>query len=494
MTPASRDGCAGRPSAVGLRPERPADGMRLGRRRFVRALGLGALWLAGGCGRPAGPAKQVDALVLGAGLAGLAAAKRLVAAGCRILILEARRRVGGRAFTNFALPDRAEYGAVEVGDSYARVRALAAEFDLAIGPPNRRWFRELTLHVNERTLNATAWRESAANLLPARERAILPGRLQGHYLTQANPLRTPADWDSPEMRGQDRSISAVLRGLGASEEALALVNVAGNHNHSDEVSALGAWRSALARRQETGAGHFVQGSGALAQALAEGLIPHLRLGSAVVEIEQETQGVRVRLADGAELKARHCICTLPLPALRMVRLNLPLSTALRQAMEMVPYTQVTVALFNCEPFWEQDGLPPNMWTDTPLERFFPRIHPGTGACIGLKAFINGRGAQRIDALDEAGFEQLALSVLQRIRPASAGRVRYVGRHRWGADAFAGGAYAAWSPGQVAVQRRAVRESAGSVRFAGEHAAVDAPGMEGAVRSGERVVEELLTTL
>ena len=494
MTPALGEGRDGQPSASGPRPAHPVDGMLTGRRRFMRTLGLGALWLAGGCGPSARFGGQFDVLVLGAGLAGLAAARRLAAAGHRILILEAQQRVGGRAFTNFTLPDRAEYGAVEVGDSYTRVRALAAELGLAIEPANRRWFQETTLHINGRTLNATAWPESEANQLPRRERAILPGRLQGHYLAQANPLRTAADWDSPEMRPHDRSISEVLRSLGASEQALAMVNLAGNHNHSDEVSALGAWRSALARRAESGSGQFVEGAGALAEAMAEGLAGQLRVGALVTEIDQEKGSVAVRLNDGAAFRARHCICTLPLPALRRVRLNPPLSAAQRRAMAAVPYTRVTVALFDCAPFWEQDGLPPNMWTDTPLERLFPRIDRGTGACIGLKAFINGRGTRRTDGLDEASFAQLALSVLERIRPACKGQVRYLGRHRWAVDAFAGGAYAAWSPGQVAVQRQAVRERAGLLRFAGEHAALDAPGLEGAVRSGERAADEISAAL
>lgn len=157
----------------------------------------------------------------------------------------------------------------------------------------------------------------------------------------------------------------------------------------------------------------------------------------------------------------------------------------------VPYTKVTVAFFDAEPFWEQDGLPPTMWTDTPMERIFARVSADGEACIGLKAFINGRGAEQVDALDEPGFEHLALSSLQRIRPASRGKVHYLGRHRWGADPFAGGAYAAWSPGKVAAQRTAVRRPAGPVLFAGEHTAVDAPGMEGAVRSGERAAEAII---
>ena len=462
--------------------------MAMNRRTFGKALAAGALLAAPSCARS--PSLSADVLVLGAGFAGLAAAGKLLAAGRDTLILEGRNRVGGRAHTGFGLPDRPEYGAIEIGNSYTRVHALAAQYGLVIDPPDRRWFSRVALHVNGHTLGADRWAESEANLLAGAERAIPPYRLESFYLQRANPLARVSGWDGVGWLGEDRSITQVLREQGISAEALRLVNVAGNHNHSDDVSALGAWRSALARRQETGSGHLAAGAGALASAMAGELTERLRLGSVVTAIGQVEDGVRVRLDNGAEFRARHCICTLPLPALRAMHLDLPLTDAMRDAMASVPYTRVTVALFDAEPFWEEDGLAPFMWTDTPLERLFPRVHRETGACIGLKAFINGRGTEPVDALSEQEFERLAVATIERIRPAARDRVRYLGRHSWGTDRFAGGAYAAWSPGRVARQRRAVRLRAGRVLFAGEHTAVDAPGMEGAIRSGERAAETL----
>ena len=462
--------------------------MRLGRRSFLKA----AVAVAASRHVGAAARRTVEVAVLGAGLAGLAAARRLLAAGHEVLVVEARNRPGGRAHTAFDLPDRAEFGAVEIGSSYARVLDLADRYGLTVASADRRWFRATALHVNGRTLAASDWPQSTANLLADAEKAVPPGRIAGYYLAKANPLPTDVGWDSPRHRHHDRSIGAVLRRLGASPEAIRLADVAGSHNGIDAASALPAWRQTLALRRETGSGRFVAGTGALPRAMAAEIEPNIRYGSAVAALRTAPPGVEIRLADGAEVRAKHCICTLPVPALRAVRLDLPMATEQRDAIRGVRYTPVTVALFDAEPFWEDDGLPPAMWTDTPLERLFPRVSADGGACIGFKAFINGAAATDVDRLSEQAFEDMALATWQRIRPASHGRVRYVRRKSWGGDPFAGGAYPAWAAGQVAAHRAALRPSAGPVRFAGEHTALDAPGVEGAVRSGERAALEIIT--
>ncbi len=462
----------------------------MGRRRVLRALGLSALALTGVLRAPARASPTADVLVLGAGLAGLAAAGRLSASGMHTVVLEARDRPGGRAYTRFDLPDRAEFGAVEVGDSYTRAHALARACGLRILPSPPPGATGLTLHVNGRTFDARDWGDAPANPLTGAERAIPPYLLETHYLARAVPFARAADWDAPLAAAHDRSITAVLEERGISEAGLRLVNVSGNHHHSDDVSVLGWWRGALARREDTGAGQFEAGAGALAACLAANLGDRVRYRSVVTEIAGTDATVRVRLADGGEYRARHCICTLPLPALARVNLRLPLAPAMRRAIDQTAYTRVTVALFDAEPFWERDGLPPTMWTDTPLERLFRRLDRKTGECIGLKAFVNGAGTLALDRLGEAAFEEFALATLTRIRPGAAGRVRYLARHAWGSDPFAGGAYAAWPPGLVAERRVALSRPIGRVRLAGEHVA-DAPGVEGAIRSGERAASAIL---
>ncbi len=462
---------------------------RLSRRQF--ATGLAAVALGAPRLVRAGSRPSADVLVLGAGLSGLAAALTLKRAGASVVVLEARPRVGGRTYTYNDLPDNPEVGAVEIGDSYTRTHAWASEFGLEIAPSQ--FPRGLTVHVGGITMDASEWAESEVNPLADSERGIAPNRLQSHYLRQDVPLARAELWDSPDSAAIDVSISDALRARGASEAAIDLINIAGTHNHSDRMSALIPWRSVRMFETETGVGRLSAGTGELPKAMAAELdTTELRLQAPVSEIEAGKQGVRVLTQSGESFHAAQCVCTLPLGCLRNVRVKAPLSTAQRQAIDAIEYTKASIALIDAEPFWEDDGLAPNMWTDTPLERIFPRTNRATGEIVGLKVFVNGDGADAVDALSDQAFASMAVDTIRKIRPASQGtKLEVKFRHSWGRDPFARGGYTAWPPGKVAAFRSALREPVPRLHFAGEHMALDAPGLEGAVRSGERAAHEIL---
>ena len=461
---------------------------RLSRRQFAAGLSLA---LAASPGSVLARSKHFDVIVLGAGLSGLIAALTLKRAGARVLVLEARQRVGGRVFTYQSLADKPEVGAVEVGDSYTRLRAWAEEFGLEIVPSH--FPRGLALHVNGVTMDVGDWPHSEVNHLSDHERQVPPNRLESFYLGQDIPLAKAGLWDAPESKTLDVSITEALRARSASDVAIDLVNIAGTHNHSDRMSALARWRRLLAFREETGVGRLMQGTGKLPESMAAELESHeLRLGAQSISLQVRVDGVRVETKTGDFFQAAKCICTLPVPVLRRLRLDAPLAAVQREAINALEYTKVTTAMIDAEPFWEEDGLSPNMWTDTPLERLFPRTDRETGEIVGLKVFVNGDGADAIDALSDEAFTALAVDTIVKMRPAAKGRLRVRFRHSWGQDQFSGGAYAAWPPGRVAEYRAALHQPVDRLYFAGEHMALDAPGMEGAVRSGERAAQLALT--
>jgi len=482
----------------------------MNRRQFIAAGLAWAATTAWGQGRQSAPPASArqhhhDVLILGAGLAGLTAARQLAAQGANCLVLEARERPGGRVHTALDLPDRPEYGAVEVGGSYVRLRALASELGLELAPPAKAASKELelaapatagqrhsglTLHLNGATFPDWQWPDSPQNPLRGVERKLLPHLLERHYLGQANPLKDDQEWDQPALADRDRSIGTVMRSRGASENALKLAEIAGNHNGQDSVSALPWWRTQLLFQKDRISEHFSKGSSALPLALASQLRERIRYRTQVEGIRAGARGIVVQLAGGERLAADFCICTLPLPALAKLNLDLPVPMDLQEALRQHNYTRISVLQIDTPAFWEQDGMAPAMWTDTPLERLFPRVEHGSGQIVGLKAFVNGAGADRLSGMAPASLEQSVSEIFRRIRPASGGRVRIAGQWHWGVDPYAGGAYSNWRPGRVARDRAAVRRPLGRLLFAGEHTA-DAPGMEGAIRSGEAAVRQLL---
>src|SRR5687768_4269512 len=104
-----------------------------GRREFLKTLSIAATGLA------LAPAvftqrRKKTCVVIGAGLAGLAAAYKLKMAGWDVTVLEARDRIGGRVFTHkFAGTDLiCELGAEWVGESHERIKALCSDFKIPL--------------------------------------------------------------------------------------------------------------------------------------------------------------------------------------------------------------------------------------------------------------------------------------------------------------------------------------------------------------------------
>jgi monoamine oxidase len=134
-----------------------------------------------------------------------------------------------------------------------------------------------------------------------------------------------------------------------------------------------------------------------------------------------------------------------------------------------------------------------MWTDGPLGWVIPQFFgAGDGEVSGL--LVQGRGELAL-AWDRMGRERAmasAVETLERLRPAARGAVKAVHYHRWAAEEFSTGAWAYFMPGQIRDLHAAIAKPAGRIHFCGEHTAVEARGLEGALESSERVAVEVLT--
>jgi monoamine oxidase len=444
------------------------------RRRSLLGLMTAAL------GAPAVLRAAVSApvVVIGAGMAGLAAAAALRDAGRAVTVLEARDRIGGRVLTSDLWPGLP----VDLGASW--------------------------IHgVRGNPLTALADRLGVPRVETRYDRARVHGPT-GAQIDTDDAMRRAEAWVEAARAaadGLDRDISlkdAIIAHdgwAGATPDARRMlrhwVNSTAEQEYGGDWSRLSAWHFDEAGEFPGGDVLFPGGYGQLAQGLARGL--DIRLGQVVTGLAQGSDGVQVTLAGGGVMQAERVIVTLPLGVLKAegVAFDPPLSPVRQAAIGALGMGLLNKCWLRFDRIhWPRDvdwmqwvGPQDGVWAEwLSLAR-----HMDAPVLLGFNA---GAQAQAIEALDDRATVASAMQALRVMLGASLPDPVAAQVTRWSADPFTRGAYSFHATGSRAATRRALAGADwdGALVFAGEAASPDHPAtVHGAYLSGQAAARAVL---
>jgi monoamine oxidase len=425
-----------------------------------------------------------DVIVIGGGVAGLAAAGSLTAAGKRVLLLEARERLGGRVYTS---PAPGPGVPIELGAEF--VHGRPREIWAIIEAARLSTYEVVNLHYvrrDGRLTRVTDFQERLDRVLD----------------------------EPPEQGDRDRSVADYLESRASTDpEALALAKsyIEGFHAADSAKMSLHGFAHAESATSAVGQSQFrlAVGYDAIVQWL-RGELPEssteIRLGSVATRVRWRRGAVEVdaRTAGGGEgqvLSAPQAIVTLPLGVLKAsggapgaIGFSPELSDK-QTALELLEMGSILRLVFCFDvAFWivpelsflhDPSGLLPIWWTRAPVQAPVLTGWVGGPPATALAQEGQDRIVQR--ATDSLGH---ALGV----DPATVrAHLREVHYHDWIEDPFSRGAYSYVAVGGLPAQARLAEPVGGTLFFAGEATQSDGNlgTVHGAIASGYRAAREAL---
>ena len=444
---------------------------------------------------------EADVCIVGAGLAGLTAARRLHQAGRSTVVLEARDRVGGRVWTKTSKDGvPVDMGACFVGPHHEHMLALTKEMGVTT-------FKTFVDGDNVLATGGTVrrYRGDLPRISPVALLSAAQGITRMNAMARKIPLEAPWDapnaaaWDAVSVRGWLSAariptrlardlVAATVRACFAAELSevsflnwLFLVRSAGGVESLMNIA--GGYQDS----------QFEGGVGQVPDAMAAELGEAVVLGTPVTGVISRRDRVEVR-GDGCTVSARRVILALPRALAAGIRFEPVLPPDHALLIHQIPAgTEVKMVALYDEPFWRHDGISgATVATDDDIEVTLDTCQPqhSQGVVAGYAA---GPRARALAALGESERRAVFVGMLTRRLGPRASSPGEVLEQNWAQEQWTRGCSMGHFPTGVLTQYgRRLREPVGRVHWAGTETASTSYGsMDGAVRSGERVCEEIL---
>jgi monoamine oxidase len=385
-----------------------------------------------------------DVIVLGAGLAGLSAARDLAAAGADVVVLEARERPGGRVEQELLSDGRPlQWGGEVVAAWMHAYVELVAELGLRLEPSYTAielppaWGLDEGVSVGDRA----PWMDDAdeADLI----------RLGDEFARLAATVDPADPWRHPDADRLDRlSVGAWLRAQAARPGAIRYVDHMQRSLSIDSVERT----SLLAQlRKEAVAGargfyeesrwehlRVAEGSATVAMRMADELGERVRLGSIVVALGVASSRCTAFLRDGDRIEAEAVVCALPVGPLRDVMVSgvseARLDSLHRQRSALAAKTVVAYP----SSFWDVGGATADgVWSSVWIQRegVLSSLTPPERLAPWLATPEPLRRGEFLDFLAALLGDEARQPILY-------------GTRAWGVDPFTQGYVTDWRPGDV----------------------------------------------
>jgi monoamine oxidase len=445
-------------------------------------------------------------VVIGAGLAGLSAARELRSLGRSVAVVEARNRVGGRT-QNRRLNKRevVEIGGQWVGPGQDYVLGMIDELGLETFDT---WTEGKNVYWRNGSRELYTGTIPPANPVALTELALTLVKI--NQMAAEVPVDSP--WDAPHADEWDSQTLETWKLANVVEtEARELLDLAIEAVFACEprdvsllfvlfyvASAGGDINKLIDTPGGAQESRVVGGSQLISLTMADALGKRVHLKAPVRAVRKKGSMVEVKTPEGIWV-AKRVINTLP-PALCNSVRRMPAPPASRAQLEQrVPMGSVIkcLAVYDGGPFWRDDGLSGQATSNTGPVKVTYDNSPPDGSPGVLLGFVEAQEAREWTKRSKSSRQQAVVESLERYFGPKA-RTQLTGfmEKSWAEDRWSRGCYVGFMPpGVLTGYRNAIREPVGPMHFAGTETATEWAGyMDGAVQSGQRAAAEVDSAL